>query len=100
MTEAPTIETERLRLRGHRVADFADVAAMWAAPEVVRHIMGRPLTRRRGVGAAAAPCRALGAAEKCGCREVDRTTCKGRRGDRVRAGNGETRRYGASPASR
>jgi RimJ/RimL family protein N-acetyltransferase len=44
MTEAPAIETERLRLRGHRVADFADVAAMWAAPEVVRHIMGRPLS--------------------------------------------------------
>src|SRR6266581_905640 len=28
--EVPVIETERLRLRGHRPEDFADCAAMWA----------------------------------------------------------------------
>lgn len=39
---APTIETARLRLRGHRVADFADCAAMWGDAAVARHIGGRP----------------------------------------------------------
>lgn len=41
----PVIETPRLRLRAHRVTDFADCAAMWADPVVVRHIGGRPSTR-------------------------------------------------------
>lgn len=39
--EAPTIETERLILRGYRLEDFPHVAAAWADPEVVRYI-GRP----------------------------------------------------------
>ncbi|HCK84411.1 MAG TPA: GNAT family N-acetyltransferase [Hyphomonadaceae bacterium] len=39
------LETERLRLRGHVAADFEAVAAMWADPEVVRYIGGRPSTR-------------------------------------------------------
>jgi len=34
----PTIEAERLRLRGHRVEDFEACAAMWADPETVRHL--------------------------------------------------------------
>jgi len=42
---APVIETARLRLRAHRVEDLADCAAMWAEPEVVRYIGGRPFTR-------------------------------------------------------
>jgi RimJ/RimL family protein N-acetyltransferase len=42
--EVPMLETERLRLRGHRVSDFADCAAMWAEPVVVRHTVGKPLT--------------------------------------------------------
>ena len=43
MTEGiPTIETARLRLRGHRVEDLGDCAAMWGDPAVVRHISGRP----------------------------------------------------------
>lgn len=41
----PILETERLRLRGHVAADFEAVAAMWADPEVVRYIGGRPSTR-------------------------------------------------------
>lgn len=41
--EAPTIETERLVLRGYRVEDFPHVASAWADPEVVRYI-GRPST--------------------------------------------------------
>jgi RimJ/RimL family protein N-acetyltransferase len=44
LTTAPTLETERLRLRPHRAEDFADVAAAWADPLVVRHITGRPST--------------------------------------------------------
>jgi RimJ/RimL family protein N-acetyltransferase len=38
----PTVETARLRLRGHGVEDLGDCAAMWADPAVVRHIGGRP----------------------------------------------------------
>jgi len=41
-TEVPVIETARLRLRGHRVEDFADCAAMWGDPAITRHISGRP----------------------------------------------------------
>ena len=38
----PTIETERLVLRGHRVGDFPDSASMWADTKVVAHISGQP----------------------------------------------------------
>ncbi|KIC36803.1 GNAT family N-acetyltransferase [Leisingera sp. ANG-M7] len=41
---APTLETERLILRPHRVQDFEAVAALWAEPEVVRFISGTPST--------------------------------------------------------
>jgi RimJ/RimL family protein N-acetyltransferase len=40
----PMLETERLRLRGHRLEDFSHSAAMWADPSVTQHIGGRPLT--------------------------------------------------------
>jgi RimJ/RimL family protein N-acetyltransferase len=40
----PVIETERLKLRGHCIADCAASAAMWADPVVTRHIGGRPLS--------------------------------------------------------
>ncbi len=40
----PTIETDRLRLRGHTMDDFIHCAAMWADPNVTRHIGGKPLT--------------------------------------------------------
>jgi RimJ/RimL family protein N-acetyltransferase len=40
----PILETERLRLRGHRLDDFASCAAMWADPVVTRHIGGRPFS--------------------------------------------------------
>src|SRR5260370_4504123 len=40
----PVIETERLRLRGHRPEDFADCAAMWADPVVTRYVGGKPLS--------------------------------------------------------
>jgi len=45
LRSAPAIDTARLSLRGHRLADFADSAAMWADPEVTRFISGRPLSR-------------------------------------------------------
>lgn len=40
----PSLETERLILRAHTVADYDDSAAMWGDPEVTRHIGGRPST--------------------------------------------------------
>ena len=43
MTKVPVLESERLRLRGHRLDDFAACAAMWADPEVTRYIGGKPL---------------------------------------------------------
>jgi RimJ/RimL family protein N-acetyltransferase len=39
----PVVETKRLKLRGHRLADFAACAAMWADPVVTRHF-GKPFT--------------------------------------------------------
>lgn len=45
VVEVPNLETERLRLRGHRLEDFADSAAMWADPIVTRHIGGKPFSR-------------------------------------------------------
>jgi RimJ/RimL family protein N-acetyltransferase len=33
----PVLETERLRMRGHRLDDFPASAAMWADPIVTRH---------------------------------------------------------------
>ena len=40
----PVIETERLKLRAHGPGDFAACAAMWALPEVVRYIGGKPFS--------------------------------------------------------
>ena len=45
LVEVPILETGRLRLRGHRLADFADCAAMWADPNVTRHIGGKPFSQ-------------------------------------------------------
>ncbi len=42
--EMPTLETDRLRLRAHRLEDFDVYAAMWGDPEVVRYFGGVPLT--------------------------------------------------------
>jgi RimJ/RimL family protein N-acetyltransferase len=42
--DIPAIETPRLTLRGHRLADFSDCAAMWADPTVTRHIGGKPFS--------------------------------------------------------
>ncbi len=42
--DVPVLATERLTLRRHGVADLASCAAMWADPEVVRHISGRPFS--------------------------------------------------------
>jgi RimJ/RimL family protein N-acetyltransferase len=40
----PVLETLRLKLRRHRIDDLGACAAMWADPDVVRHIGGRPFT--------------------------------------------------------
>lgn len=41
----PQLETERLQLRGHRLDDFPNSAAMWADPIVTQHILERPQTQ-------------------------------------------------------
>jgi RimJ/RimL family protein N-acetyltransferase len=41
----PTLETGRLILRPHRREDFDSCAALWANPDVVRYIGGKPFTR-------------------------------------------------------
>jgi RimJ/RimL family protein N-acetyltransferase len=38
------LQTERLTLRPHTLADFADSAAMWGDSAVTHHIGGRPFT--------------------------------------------------------
>jgi RimJ/RimL family protein N-acetyltransferase len=43
----PTLETDRLILRGHTVDDFPDCAALWADPVVVKYIGGQPSTREQ-----------------------------------------------------
>jgi RimJ/RimL family protein N-acetyltransferase len=43
--EIPRLETERLKLRGHRLDDFVHCAAMWADPNVVKHVGGKPFTQ-------------------------------------------------------
>ncbi len=41
----PTVEADRLILRGHRLDDFAACAELWTDPEVTRFIGGKPSTR-------------------------------------------------------
>ena len=41
----PSLETERLILRPHRREDFESCAVLWANPDVVRYIGGKPFTR-------------------------------------------------------
>jgi RimJ/RimL family protein N-acetyltransferase len=41
--EVPVIETDRLRLRGHRPDDFAACCALWSDPIVNRYTSGKPL---------------------------------------------------------
>ncbi|MGK7868641.1 GNAT family N-acetyltransferase [Falsiroseomonas sp. E2-1-a20] len=40
----PRLDTPRLILRPHTTGDFPALAALWADPEVTRHIGGRPFT--------------------------------------------------------
>ena len=44
MIDAPTLQTERLTLTAHTIDDVADSTAMWADPDVVRYIGGKPAT--------------------------------------------------------
>ena len=43
----PTINTQRLTLRGMRPEDFKRYAEIWAMPEVVQHISGEPWPRSK-----------------------------------------------------
>jgi RimJ/RimL family protein N-acetyltransferase len=47
MPDIPTLDTPRLRLRAHALADFPACAAMWADPAVTRHIGGVPSTEQQ-----------------------------------------------------
>jgi len=40
----PTLETKRLRLRGHRIEDFPQSARMWSDPSVTRYIRENPFS--------------------------------------------------------
>jgi RimJ/RimL family protein N-acetyltransferase len=40
----PTLETERLRMRGHTLADFDSTLRLWSDAQVTRFIGGRPQT--------------------------------------------------------
>jgi RimJ/RimL family protein N-acetyltransferase len=44
VTATPVIETERLRLRGHRLDDFAACCALGSDPAAVHFIFQKPLT--------------------------------------------------------
>ena len=44
LSQAPMLETARLKLRAHRLDDFAAFAAMWADPIVARYTSGKPLS--------------------------------------------------------
>jgi RimJ/RimL family protein N-acetyltransferase len=46
----PTLETERLILRPHRSEDFDTYVQMWADPDVVRFIGGKPFDRESSWG--------------------------------------------------
>ncbi|MGI4835863.1 MAG: GNAT family N-acetyltransferase [Janthinobacterium lividum] len=41
---APTLETERLRLRAYQAADLAPRLAMWQQPQFYQHLTGQPAT--------------------------------------------------------
>jgi len=42
--QAPVLETERLRLRAHRLGDYAACVALWTDPRVTQFISGKPST--------------------------------------------------------
>jgi RimJ/RimL family protein N-acetyltransferase len=46
-TAVPTLETERLLLRAHRLDDFAASLATWSDPLVTRFIGGKPSTEQQ-----------------------------------------------------
>ncbi|WP_322097458.1 GNAT family N-acetyltransferase [Pelagibius sp. Alg239-R121] len=48
--DVPVVETERLLLRGFRFQDFNEHAAIWADPDVTRHISGRVFSREESWG--------------------------------------------------
>lgn len=47
---APTLETVRLRLRGHRLDDFPHCATLWGDPFVTRYICGAPQSQEDSWG--------------------------------------------------
>lgn len=50
MTGIPTLETERMFLRPHRLEDFEDYTDFWGDPTVTRFIGGVPMSRESSWG--------------------------------------------------
>jgi len=50
LLSVPVIETARLRLRGHALADAAQMAALWCDKGVTQYIGGRPQTAEESWG--------------------------------------------------
>jgi RimJ/RimL family protein N-acetyltransferase len=46
LQQAPLLDTDRLRLRGHGLGDLEAMTAMWTDPAVVRFISGKPSTEQ------------------------------------------------------
>lgn len=46
----PVIQTPRLTLRGHRIGDFQECAAMWSDPIVTKYTIGSPSPANRTWG--------------------------------------------------
>jgi RimJ/RimL family protein N-acetyltransferase len=45
IASAPTLETERLTLRGYRAEDLDEALAMWGDPQVTRYLGAKPFGR-------------------------------------------------------
>jgi RimJ/RimL family protein N-acetyltransferase len=43
-SDVPVVETDRLRLRGHTLDDFAHTRALWTDAAVMQHMGGKPQT--------------------------------------------------------
>jgi RimJ/RimL family protein N-acetyltransferase len=43
-SDVPVVETDRLRLRGHTLDDFAHTRALWTDATVMQHMGGKPQT--------------------------------------------------------
>jgi RimJ/RimL family protein N-acetyltransferase len=76
MQSVPVLETERLRLRGYRLDDFASCAAMWADPIAWGEAHFGP--SRTACIIDPENLRSIRVAEKCGYRKLQMATNNGK----------------------